>query len=86
MTISSPSHMRTASIINDGQNGIGLPGPLDAHDPKKAFRMKNTQNTVNHDTKDCYGLKPSLDTKDSVRAVLYTLSFELCSTCSRIYH
>lgn len=84
--------MHTASIINNGQNGVGLPGPLDAHDigdehdPKKAFRMKNTQNTVNHDTKDCYGLKPSLGAKDSVRAVLYILSFEPCSTCSRIYH
>jgi len=75
--------MRTVSIINDGQNGAGLPETPDAHDtkdernPKEASEMRNTENTTNHDTKKTNELNTSLDTKDSMHAVLDIVSFEL---------
>lgn len=75
--------MRTVSIIDDGQNGAGLPETLDAHDtkdernPKEASEMRNSENTTNHDTKKTNELNTSLDTKDSMHAVLDIVSFEL---------
>jgi len=80
--------MRTASIINDGQNGAGLPGTPDAHDTnhernsKRPSEMRNRQITPNHDTKTAYELETSLDTRDPMRAVLDVVSLELYSICS----
>lgn len=84
LTTSSPRRMHTNSVDDDGQNGDGLPETLDAHDttyerdPKEAFDMKKPQDILKQDNETAYKMAPSLNSKDSLRAVLDVVNDELC--------
>lgn len=79
--------MHTASLNDDGHSSDGLPEPLDAQItndtryPKEAFKMRNTQNAPSQETKNAYIMKTSLSARDSMRAVLDVVSFELHLKC-----
>jgi hypothetical protein len=85
MTTSSPRHMHTNSVDDYGQNGDGLRSSAvrqydmkDERDPKEASEMTNTQDTLDQDTRNVDGRKPSLDTRDPIRAALDIVSDEQC--------
>lgn len=78
--------MHAAPADKDIQDGGNLPGALDARGsedeyyPQEASEMRDTQSTIDQNTKTHHDLDTSLDTQISMRAVLDVVSFEPCLT------